>query len=81
MDPKEIEEIMDVIKEFFPDNTSIVISDTKKYLYYQPSKKIDLKIKPGDPIKEGSAAYKASAYGKKSTLTLNLKCLVFHTME
>lgn len=65
MDPKEIEEIMDVIKEFFPENTSIAISDTKEYIYYQPSKHVDLKIKPGDPIKEGSAAYKAIQCGKK----------------
>jgi len=65
VDPKEIEEIMDVIKEFFPENTSIAISNTKEYIYYQPSKKVDLKIKPGDPIKEGSAAYKAVQYGKK----------------
>lgn len=65
MDAKEIEEIMDVIKEFFPENTSIAISDTKEYIYYQPSKLVDLKIKPGDPIKEGSAAYKAIQYGKK----------------
>ena len=65
MDPKEIEEIMNVIKEFFPENTSIAISDTKEYIYYQPSKLVDLKIKPGDPIKEGSAAYKAIQYGKK----------------
>ena len=65
VDPKQIEEIMDVIKEFFPENTSIAISDTNEYLYYQPSKKIDLKIKPGDPVKEGSAAHKALAYGQK----------------
>ena len=67
VDPKQIEEIMEVIKEFFPENTSIAISDTNEYLYYQPSKKVDLKIKPGDPIKEGSAAYKALTYGQKIT--------------
>lgn len=65
MDPKQIEEIMEIIKEFFPENTSIAISDTNEYLYYQPSKKVDLKIKPGDPIKEGSAAHKALSYGQK----------------
>ena len=59
VDPKQIEEIMDVIKEFFPENTSIAISNNDEYVYYQPSKKIDLKIKPGDPVKEGSAAFKA----------------------
>ena len=41
VDPKQIEEIMEVIKEFFPENTSIAISDTNEYLYYQPSKKVD----------------------------------------
>ncbi|MBO2537095.1 MULTISPECIES: LytTR family DNA-binding domain-containing protein [Rummeliibacillus] len=65
MDPRSIEELIQIIKEFFPDNTSIVISDTKKYLYYQPSKKIDLKIKPGDEIPEGSATQKALDYGQK----------------
>lgn len=72
MDPKQIEEIMEIIKEFFPENTSIAISDTNEYLYYQPSKKVDLKIKPGDPIKEGSAAHKALSYGQKSALISNL---------
>ena len=65
VDPKQIEEIMVVIKEFFPENTSIAISNNDEYVYYQPSKKIDLKIKPGDPIKEGSAAFKALSYGQK----------------
>lgn len=40
MDPRSIEELIEVIKEFFPDNTSIVVSDTKEYLYYQPSKRL-----------------------------------------
>lgn len=65
LDPKQIEEIMDVIKEFFPENTSIAISNSDEYVYYQPSKKVDLKIKPGDPVKEGSAAHKAMSYGQK----------------
>lgn len=69
VDPKQIEEIMEVIKEFFPENTSIAISDTSEYIYYQASKKVDLKIKPGDPIKEGSAAHKALTYGQKSIHT------------
>ena len=53
VDPKQIEEIMEVIKEFFPENTSIAISDTNEYLYYQPSKKVDLKIKPGETTEDG----------------------------
>ena len=33
VEPKQIEEIMEVIKEFFPENTSIAISDTNEYIY------------------------------------------------
>ncbi|TLS35394.1 LytTR family DNA-binding domain-containing protein [Pseudalkalibacillus caeni] len=57
--------LIDVIGELFSDETSIVLSDTKEYLYYQPSKRIDLKIKPGDPILEGTITYKALLAGQK----------------
>lgn len=65
MDTNSIQEIMKVIHEFFPEHASIAISNTNEYVYYQPSKKIDLKIKPGDSIKEGTATYKALLYGQK----------------
>lgn len=67
MDTATIEKVMNVIHEFFPDYASIAISDTKKFVYYQPSKQIDLKIKPGDLIKEGSATQKALHHGQKIT--------------
>ena len=38
---------------------SIAVSDTEKYIYYRPSKRIDLKITPGDLCKEETLAYKA----------------------
>lgn len=56
---------MNVIHEFFPENASIAISNTSEYVFYQPSKKIDLKIVPGDLIKEGTATQKALLYGQK----------------
>ena len=65
LDTKSINEIMKVIQEFFPEQTSIAISNTSEYVYYQPSKRIDLKILPGDPIKEGTATQKALLYGQK----------------
>ncbi|MBW9235470.1 hypothetical protein JQK62_25405, partial [Leptospira santarosai] len=65
MDTKTINEIMQVIQEFFPEQASIAISNTREYVYYQPSKRIDLKILPGDPIKEGTATHKALVYGQK----------------
>ncbi|MFX3674921.1 MAG: LytTR family DNA-binding domain-containing protein [Paenisporosarcina sp.] len=67
MDTATIEKVMNVICEFFPDYASIAISDTKKFVYYQPSKRIDLKIKSGDLIKEGSATQKALLHGQKIT--------------
>ncbi|WP_093855549.1 LytTR family DNA-binding domain-containing protein [Tenuibacillus multivorans] len=50
---------MDIIGELFSDETSLALSDTEKYIYYRPSKRVNLKIKPGDPVVEGTIAYKA----------------------
>src|SRR5699024_3465170 len=41
------------------DEISIVVANTKEYIYYRPSKRIDLKIKPGDVVKKNSIAYRA----------------------
>jgi len=65
LDTTSIKGIMNVIHEFFPENASIAISNTIEYVFYQPSKKIDLKIVPGDLIKEGTATQKALLYGQK----------------
>ena len=46
--------LLDVIGELFSDEISIAVSDTEKYIYYRPSKRIDLKITPGDPVKRGN---------------------------
>lgn len=51
--------LLDVIGEVFSDEISIVVSNTTEYVYYRPSKRIDLKIRPGDPVKEGTMAFKA----------------------
>lgn len=51
--------LLDVMGELFSNEVSIAISTTEEYTYYRPSKRIDLKIRPGDPIKEGTIAYKA----------------------
>ncbi|MFD1852027.1 LytTR family DNA-binding domain-containing protein [Oceanobacillus bengalensis] len=57
--------ILDVIGELFSDEISIAVANTNEYMYYLPSKRIDLKIKPGDPIKEGTLAYRALSKGQK----------------
>ncbi|QFG00934.1 LytTR family transcriptional regulator [Psychrobacillus glaciei] len=51
--------LLDVIGELFSDEISIAVSNTEEYIYYRPSKRIDLKITPGDSVKEGTIAYKA----------------------
>jgi len=38
---------------------SVAIADEQHYVYYRPSPLIDLKIRPGDPIKPGSVTDKA----------------------
>lgn len=51
--------LLDVIGELFSDEISIAVSSTTEYIYYRPSKRVDLKIRQGDPVKKGTIAYKA----------------------
>jgi hypothetical protein len=57
--------LLDVISELFSEEISIAVSNTKEYIYYRPSKRIDLKIRSGDPLKEGTIAFKAIHSGQK----------------
>ncbi|WP_077620513.1 LytTR family DNA-binding domain-containing protein [Bacillus sinesaloumensis] len=66
-----ISSLLDVIGELFSDEISIAVSNTKEYIYYRPSKRIDLKIKPGDVVKEGTIAYKAITSGQKTSEFIN----------
>ena len=51
--------LLDVIGELFSDEISIAVSNTEEYIYYRPSKRVDLKIKAGDRVKAGTIAHKA----------------------
>lgn len=57
--------VFEAIGELFSDETSIAVSNLEVYTYYRPSKRIDLKIKQGDPIKEGTITHKALTGGQK----------------
>lgn len=59
MDRLNFPTLLDVISELFSDEISIAVTNTEEYIYYRKSKRIDLKIKPGDLIKEGTIAHKA----------------------
>lgn len=63
--------LLDVIGELFSDEISIAVSNTEEYIYYRPSKRIDLKIRPGDPIKDGTLAHKALVTEQKVSEFIN----------
>jgi two-component system, LytTR family, response regulator LytT len=65
MDQRTISSIMEVIGEFVGDETSIAVADDQQFIFYQPSKKIDLKIRPGDRLQEGTVSYQALTYHQK----------------
>jgi hypothetical protein len=52
-------DILNIVGELFSDEISIAVTRDDKYVYYRPSKRIDLKIRPGDPVKDGTIAFKA----------------------
>ena len=66
-----IDSLLDVMGELFSNEISIAISDTKEYIYYRPSKRIDLKISAGDPVREGTIAFKALAEKQKVSEFIN----------
>jgi DNA-binding LytR/AlgR family response regulator len=63
--------LLDIIVELFSDETSIAVSNTQEYVYYRPSKRIDLKIRPGDPVREGTITYKALTTRQKVSEFIN----------
>jgi len=67
MERLTLDSLLDVIGELFSDEISIAVSNTKEYIYYRPSKRIDLKIQIGDPVKEGTIAYKALETKQKAS--------------
>jgi hypothetical protein len=66
-----LESLLDVIGELFSDEISIAVSNTKEYIYYRPSKRINLKISTGDPVKEGTIAHKALVRKQKVSEFIN----------
>ncbi|OOZ84306.1 LytTR family DNA-binding domain-containing protein [Bacillus cereus] len=71
MEDKTLGLLLDVVGELFSDEISIAVSNTKEYIYYRPSKRIDLKISVGDSIKEGTIAHKAMVTKQKASEFIN----------
>ncbi|MGM9925899.1 MAG: LytTR family DNA-binding domain-containing protein [Bacillus sp. (in: firmicutes)] len=71
MDKLSVNSFLDVISELFSDEISIAVTDKEKYIYYRPSKRINLKIKVGDPVIEGTLTHKALTSKKKVSEFIN----------
>lgn len=71
MDMLNLNALLDVLGELFSDEISIAVSNKTEYIYYLPSKRIDLKIQKGDLVKEGTIAFKALAEEQKVSEFIN----------
>ena len=71
MESIKLDALLDVIGELFSDEISIAVTNTKEYIYYRPSKRVDLKIRPGDPVKPGTIAHKALQANQKTSEFIN----------
>nr|WP_295971513.1 LytTR family DNA-binding domain-containing protein [uncultured Bacillus sp.] len=71
MEDITLSSLLDTIGELFSDEVSIAVSNTIEYIYYRPSKRIDLKIRVGDPVREGTMAYKALMSRQKESEFIN----------
>lgn len=63
--------LLNAIGELFSNETSIAVSTENEYIYYRPSKRIDLKIKPGDPVKKGTITQKSLVSQQKVSEFIN----------
>ncbi|MFD1205905.1 MULTISPECIES: LytTR family DNA-binding domain-containing protein [Sporosarcina] len=71
MEALNLHSLLDVVGELFADEISIAVTNTKEYIYYRPSKRIDLKIRKGDSVREGTIAYKALKEEQKVSEFIN----------
>jgi len=47
------------LNDLLLNDVSVSITDKEKFVFYKPGKRLDLKIKPGDPLKAGGAVTRA----------------------
>lgn len=71
MENLSVDSLINVICELLSDETSFAVSTETEYTYYHPSKRIDLKINPGDPVKEGTITHKALIRKQKVSEFIN----------
>lgn len=57
-----------VVGKAFNESIGVAVTDKEKYLLYQPSRSLDLNIRPGTPVKPGTAVAKAMAEKKYTVI-------------
>ncbi|ABO48933.1 methyl-accepting chemotaxis sensory transducer [Desulforamulus reducens MI-1] len=61
-----LSEVLETIKDIFPMDCMISLTDREKFLKYLPGDKIDVKVKAGDKLAQGDAIDASLSTGKKS---------------
>src|SRR5690625_3424012 len=59
MDEETVRTILKHYFRLFPNADSIAIANLEQYIYYEPSRHLDVQIRPGDTFKRASTTYKA----------------------
>jgi type III secretion system FlhB-like substrate exporter len=50
--------VLPLLNELLPGDVGVSLTDREQYLLYKPGKRLDLKVAPGSPVKEGSTVWK-----------------------
>ena len=61
-----LSEVLDLIRDTFPMDCMIALTDREKYLKYLPGKKIDVKVKEGDILAQGDGIDTALKTGQRN---------------
>lgn len=56
MELQTLSRVVQMISNGLQNDAAIAIADRRQFIYYQPGKSIDLPIRPGDALREGTAS-------------------------
>lgn len=60
-----------------PKDAAIAIADHSRFIYYQPGESIDIRIKPGEKLREGTVSLQALMYRKTVSTLVDERKSVF----
>ena len=53
------QQVLPRLNELYIGDVGVCLTDTEKYLFYQPGKEMDLKVIVGNPVKSGTSSYRS----------------------